>query len=397
MFECAKSEPHRYSVDNAERYDGGHSNHTRRTADLLVLPLLVVGFASYQLDRTNIASALTGNFATFISVDQDIINLGNQLMFLGVILLEIPSNVILHKVGPRRWISGQVCVFGVVACLQIFVRNKLGFLLTRTCLGLAEAGYIPGAMYTLSTWYTKEELTKRIAIFFFGMFGGTAVSPLLGAALLKLDGKHGLFGWQWIFLVEGVFSVVVSIVLLSFLPENKLISASSDQMDASDYGGASLTKKPLAHSRKTHIPLRLIWETLTNIRKWPHFIATGCVFATWSPLTTYTPSILMELGFARIEANAFCAIGSLLTLPTIMAFAWISDKSKKRGLTIMLAIFVYLVALVILRIMMHRVDKWGKFGLWTAVNALAVGYHPIHNAWIQINCKSSEERSISVA
>ncbi|KAJ5209873.1 hypothetical protein N7491_009683 [Penicillium cf. griseofulvum] len=373
-----------------------YSDHSRRIADLQVLPLLVVGFASYQLDRTNIASALTGNFATIISVDQNVINLGNQLMFLGVILLEIPSNVILHKIGPRQWISGQVCVFGIVACLQIFVRNKLGFLLTRTVLGLAEAGYIPGAMYTLSTWYTKEELTKRIAIFFFGMFGGTAVSPLIGAALLKLDGKHGLFGWQWIFLVEGLFSVAMSIILFCFLPEHKQVSA-SDQVNISESGGVHLSKKQLAHPGKTHISFRLVWETLTDIRKWPHFIATSCVFATWSPLTTYTPSIFMQLGFARIEANALCAIGSLLTLPVIFLFAWMSDKLKKRGLTVMAAIFVYLIALVILRIMMRRVDKWGKFGLWTAVNALAVGYHPIHNSWIQINCKSSEERSISVA
>lgn len=80
------------------------------------------------------------------------------------------------------------------------MKNKTGFLVTRSILGLAEAGYIPGAMYTLSTWYTKQELTKRIAVFFFGMFGGTAVSPLLGAGLLKLDGRAGLSGWQWIFL-----------------------------------------------------------------------------------------------------------------------------------------------------------------------------------------------------
>lgn len=91
-------------------------------------------------------------------------------------------------------------VFGVIAALQIFVRNKTGFLATRAILGLAEAGYIPGAMYTLSTWYTKDEITKRIAIFFLGMFGGTAVSPLLASALLNLDGKRGLSGWQWIFL-----------------------------------------------------------------------------------------------------------------------------------------------------------------------------------------------------
>jgi len=87
-----------------------------------------------------------------------------------------------------------------MAALQIFVQNRAGFLVTRMFLGLAEAGYIPGAMYTLSCWYTREELTKRIAVFFFGMFGGTAVSPLLGAALLMLDRKGGLSGWQWIFL-----------------------------------------------------------------------------------------------------------------------------------------------------------------------------------------------------
>ena len=94
-------------------------------------------------------------------------------------------------------------IFGAIAALQVFVQDRTGFLLTRTILGLAEAGYIPGAMYILSTWYTREELTKRIAIFFFGMFGGTAISPLLGAALLKLDGQCGLSGWKWVFL--GIF------------------------------------------------------------------------------------------------------------------------------------------------------------------------------------------------
>lgn len=105
-----------------------------------------------------------------------------------------------------------MCIFGVIAALQIFIRNKTGFLLTRSILGLSEAGYIPAAMYTLSTWYTRDELTKRIAVFFFGMFGGAAVSPLLGAALLKLDGKGRLHGWQWIFLRETSSSSRLSIV-----------------------------------------------------------------------------------------------------------------------------------------------------------------------------------------
>ncbi|GAB1209942.1 hypothetical protein APSETT445_008730 [Aspergillus pseudonomiae] len=173
---------------------------TRRKIDLSVLPLLLLGMTVFQLDRMNIASALTGGFGKDIHIDQSTVNLGNQLMFLGIIVLEIPSNLVLQKLGPDKWIPAQVLAFGTIATFQIFLRNRTGFLVVRSLLGLAEAGYIPASLYTLSTWYAKAELAKRVGIFFFGMFGGNAISPLIGAAILKLDGKHGLKGWQWIFL-----------------------------------------------------------------------------------------------------------------------------------------------------------------------------------------------------
>lgn len=86
-----------------------------------------------------------------------------------------------------------------------------------------------------------------------------------------------------------------------------------------------------------------------------------------------------------------------MTLPVVMFFAWMSDKTKKRGFTVMAAISAYAIALIALRTINPHVGKWGKFGLWTTVNGLAVGYHPIHNAWIQMNSQSPEERSIGLA
>ncbi|GKT82752.1 LOW QUALITY PROTEIN: major facilitator superfamily transporter [Colletotrichum tofieldiae] len=145
--------------------------------DLTVLPLLVLGLLMFQLDRMNLASALTAGFAKDIDVSQDTINLGNQLMFMGTVVLEIPCNLLLQWFGPRKWISLQVLLFGLVGTLQVLVKNRAGFLAIRLMLGLAEAGYIPASMYTLSTWYTKRELAKRIAIFMFGQFGGNALSP----------------------------------------------------------------------------------------------------------------------------------------------------------------------------------------------------------------------------
>jgi MFS family permease len=104
------------------------------------------------------------------------------------------------KLGPRKWIAGQVFAFGLTATMQVFVKNRAGFLAVRLMLGFTEAGYIPGSIYTLSTWYTPSELAKKVAIFFFGMFGGNAISPVLASGILRLDGVQGLRGWQWLFL-----------------------------------------------------------------------------------------------------------------------------------------------------------------------------------------------------
>lgn len=104
------------------------------------------------------------------------------------------------QIGPSKWIPAQVFVFGLIATLQVLLKNRGGFLATRMLLGLAEAGYIPGSIYTLSTWYTPQELGRRVAILFFGMFGGNAISPLIGAGILRLHGRGNLSGWQYIFL-----------------------------------------------------------------------------------------------------------------------------------------------------------------------------------------------------
>lgn len=176
-----------------------------------MLPLLFLGLLVFQLDRMNIASAITGGMLKDISINQATVNLGNQLMFMSIVLLEIPFNMLLQRVrrdissadtqwGPRKWLSIQVFIFGLIATLQVFVKNRAGFLAARCILGLAEAGYIPGGAYTLSSWYTNKELARRVAIFFFGMFGGNAISPLLASGILQLNGRHGLSGWQYIFL-----------------------------------------------------------------------------------------------------------------------------------------------------------------------------------------------------
>ncbi|CAP62214.1 uncharacterized protein PODANS_5_11800 [Podospora anserina S mat+] len=325
----------------------------------------------------NIASALTGGFAEDIGVSLDTVNAGNQMMFAGIVLLEIPSNLALQKLGPRKWIAGQVLAFGTVASLQIFIHNKAGFLASRLILGFCESGYIPGAIYTLSTWYAKRELAKRVAILFFGMFGANAISPLLATGILKLDGAGGLHGWQWLFLR-----------LIRFDSNDRdILQKRLERGDNEKKGGA----------QGMEIPLQLVWKTVTHYRRWPHFISTFCLFSTWSSLTTYTPSILKSLGWDTIAANALAAVGASLSLVFVFIFAYISDKTNLRGGTVILAQVCFLITLIVAREVHPHVGQWSRWALWTAVNALAVGYHPVHNTWLQLNCRSPGERSISIA
>ncbi|KAH9831495.1 inner membrane transport protein yfaV [Teratosphaeria destructans] len=381
-----------------------HTSTRKQRIDITVLLVLATGLFLFHLDRANLSSALTGGFAKDIGVSQDTINLGNQFMFMGTVILEIPANLLLQRFGPRRWMPAQVFAFGVIATLQIFVRDRAGYLVSRLCLGLAEAGYIPGALYTLSNWYTRRERAKRVSVFFFGMFGANAISPLLASGIMELHGARDLKGWQWLFLMEGILTLVFSALMLFTLPGSpfspkpllglgclRLTEEEAEVLQSRlRCGGPGL-------SFDTKIDMRAVSSAIFTYRRWPHFISTFAVFSTWSPLITYTPSIIKSLGFSRMEANALAAIGGFLALPIVFLFGFISDRQNRRGFTVIAAQTCYLVVLIVARQVEPGASKWSRFGLWTAVNAFAVGYHPVHNSWLQLNCHEAQERSISIA
>ena len=110
----------------------------------------------------------------------------------------------LHRVGPHYWIAVQVIIWGLLEVFQMFVTNAGGWYAARLFLGVAESGFIPGALYTLSQWYTQDELTKRTAWLFFGPSMSAAFGSLISAGALHLEGQGGLKGWQWIFVICGV-------------------------------------------------------------------------------------------------------------------------------------------------------------------------------------------------
>jgi len=173
-----------------------------------------------ELDRGNMANAITDSFMEDVGIDQDQFNVGQQMLSLGIVLFEIPSNMILYRVGPGKWLTLQLFLFGTVSTFQAFQRGYGPFIATRFILGITESGFIPGGLWTLSTWYTRDETAKRVMIFYFGNQIGQASAKLLAFGILHMRGVGGQPGWFWLFALMGALTVLGGLIYGFFLPDS---------------------------------------------------------------------------------------------------------------------------------------------------------------------------------
>lgn len=166
------------------------------------------------------ANAITDNFMEDIGIDQNQFNVGQQMLSLGIVLFEIPSNMVLYRVGAGKWLTLQLFLFGTVSTFQAWQTNYASFITTRLLLGITESGFIPGGLWTLSTWYTRKETAKRVMIFYFGNQFGQASAKLLAYGILHMRGVAGRPGWFWLFVLMGGFTILSGFILGLFLPDS---------------------------------------------------------------------------------------------------------------------------------------------------------------------------------
>lgn len=166
------------------------------------------------------ANAITDDFMEDVGIDQNQFNVGQQMLSLGIVLFEIPSNMVLYRVGPGKWLTLQLFLFGIVSTFQAWQTNYASFITTRLLLGITESGFIPGGLWTLSTWYTRKETAKRVMIFYFGNQFGQASAKLLAYGILHMRGVAGRPGWFWLFVLMGAFTIFSGFILGFFLPDS---------------------------------------------------------------------------------------------------------------------------------------------------------------------------------
>jgi len=186
-----------------------------------LIPFLLLMYVVAFLDRANIGFAKQ-SFQASTGISESAFAAGAGLFFLGYALFEIPSNLIMHRIGARIWMCRIMVTWGIVSIATMFVRGPLSFYILRLALGFAEAGFFPGVILYLTYWFPNRVRSEILGQFYFGaplafIFGG----PLSGL-LLAMHGGAGLLGWQWMFLVEGLLAVAVGIWAFWYLTDRPL-------------------------------------------------------------------------------------------------------------------------------------------------------------------------------
>lgn len=302
-----------------------------------LLPFLFILYVVAWLDRVNVGfAALQMN--SDLKFSETAFGFGSGIFFLGYCLFEVPSNLILARVGARLWISRIMLTWGVISIAMIFVRTPTSFCALRFLLGAAEAGFFPGVIYYLSLWYPAAQRARAIALFMTAVPVTGLVGGPLSGMLLSLNGVHGLAGWQWLFLCEGLPAVVLGLVVLVYLTERPeaagwLTSAEREcivaELNAEQHTKAGAVSITAALTNPTIWLLGIIFL----------LVAIGFYgYSFWSPLVIKSLTGASDLGVGWISA----AIGAA-TIVFMMLNGAHSDRTNERAMHVAIPLLMMTV------------------------------------------------------
>jgi len=337
---------------------------TYRKVALRLLPLLFAGYFLAILDRVNVGFAKL-QMASDLALSDAVYGFGAGVFFIGYFLFELPSNLVLARVGARRWLARIMVTWGLVSMAFMgldwfhwgplpamlgLTQAEFGFYLLRFVLGVAEAGFFPGVILYLTFWFPAARRAHVMALFLIAIPLASAFgSPLSGLILQAMDGVQALRGWQWLFVIEGVPSVLLGFALLRLLPDRprdaRWLSAEELATVEADLAAEAAATAAHPHVRETLAAVFRDW------RVWALALADFARGVINNALNFWMPTLVQEMGVPRgnlIEVGLVTAIPWSLAAVAMVLVARHSDRTGERRWHATIALLVSLAGLLML-------------------------------------------------
>ena len=288
-----------------------------------IIPLLGLAYLVAFMDRSNISFAAKTMNAD-LGFSATIYGIGGGVFFLSYALFEIPSNILLERIGARRWIARIMISWGVIAAGMMWVHTPWQFYTLRFLLGLAEAGFFPGVIFYLSLWFPRAARGRAISRFYISGPLARVVMGLLSPALLAMNGMAGLKGWQWLFVVEGLPAVLVGLLVLWLLPERPETADWLNPAEKAWLSGRLAQEGAGVRHGNPLTALRLPAVLLLGMVG----LLTTCAYYTF---TLSEPQILAQAtGWSGVSVGFLISLGGVAGAGGMLLTGWLSDRSGTR-------------------------------------------------------------------
>ncbi|KAL6454762.1 hypothetical protein SBY92_004232 [Candida maltosa Xu316] len=323
---------------------------TTRKIDLRLMPMLIWLYILNYLDRNNIASARLGG------LEKDIGLVGNQyqicisILFVGYILFQVPSNMLLNKLGrPSIYLAVAMTIWGALSTCTGAVQSFGGLAAIRVLLGVVESAFFPGALLILSSWYDKKSLATRNSILYAGSLISSAFSGLIAAGILEMDGLGGVQGWRYLFIIEGGITVLTAPFAWWVLPDNPSNTKFLTQQEKDiimwkmkkDLGNVDDSDKEAQES-----DLQGLFHACKDIKVWL-LVATHSFLVAACGVTNFFPSVVETLNFDR--TTTLCLTAPPYVIAVVATYVWArhADISGERFFHVTIPLVLSLVAFII--------------------------------------------------
>ncbi|TVY60831.1 putative transporter [Lachnellula suecica] len=393
--------------DPSARWTWGEEHKLIRKIDIKIMIWACVMFMALELDRANINQALTDNFLKDLHMNTNDYNLGNTVFKLAFLCAELPSQLVSKWIGPDRWIPAQMVLWSIVASCQFWLSGRESFLVCRALLGIIQGGFIPDIILYLSYFYKHHELSLRLGFFWTAMSIADVLAAFLAYGLLHLRGHHGAAGWRWLFLIEGLGTLIIGLAAFVLMPPSPTQTASTLRGKKGWFTAREETiiinriiredpTKSGMHNRQPITP-KLLWKSMCDFDLWPLYII-GLTFQI--PETTpnqYLTLTLKGLGFGVFKTNLLVIPSTVLHMITMLAMTYAAEIWGELTLTSAigqiwaLPFLAYLYAVDI-----TKINKWTAFGIMSLLLSYPSA-HPIQVAWNSRNSNAVRSRTVSAA
>jgi ACS family tartrate transporter-like MFS transporter len=290
-----------------------------------LIPFMGLLYFAAFIDRVNVGFA-AAQMNRDLGFSPYVYGLGAGIFFIGYSLFEIPSNLILHRIGGRRWLARIMITWALVAGAMAAVKGATGFYALRFLLGVAEAGFFPGVIYYLTYWVPAGARARLIGAFMTAVPISTALGGPLSSAILRLDGVLGLAGWQWLFLTETIPSLVLGFVTLVYLPD-KPAEAPWLTVEERQWLAAKLAAENSAHATERR---ETVFKALTNSRVLALSLCYFGVEIALYGIILWVPQIFAQAGIAPANVGYAVAIPYGVAAVAMVWWSRRSDRLKER-------------------------------------------------------------------